>query len=204
MAADEVAAVPTDGAVAGGGRRVEILDVATHLFRAQGYHSTSLDDIAAAIGFTKPAIYYYFASKEDILFTIVSEHVDRALDRVLGIARGPGSALQRMHALLLENGRTVLHNRDVNTVFYDERNALSPEREADMRDRERTYTRVVRDLYVEGVETGEFLDMDATVATATILGASIWSYRWFDDAGPLSVEEVADGVWQLLSVGLVA
>ncbi len=186
-----------------GGRRDQILRVATELFRRQGYHSTSLEDIAGAIGFTKPALYYYFDSKEDLLFTIVSGHVDRALERVSAIAAGPGTASERLHELLLENVRTILRNRDANTVFYDERNALSPELEADMRRRERDYTRVVRELYAEGVAAGEFAERNLTVVTATIMGASIWAYRWFDDHGSLSIDEVAEEIWTLLAHGYV-
>lgn len=186
------------------GRRAQILHVATELFRHQGYHTTSLDDIAGTIGFTKPALYYYFDSKEDILFTIVSEHVDRALERVRAIAAGLGTASERLQELLVASVHAVLENRDANTVFYDERTALSPPREADMRQRERAYTRVVRDLYEEGVAAGEFVARNPTVVTATIMGASIWGYRWFDEAGPLSIDDVADEIGGLLADGYVA
>ena len=52
-------------------RRSQILRIATALFREKGYNGTSLEDIADRVGFTKPAIYYYFDSKEDLLFAIV-------------------------------------------------------------------------------------------------------------------------------------
>lgn len=200
-----VAVAGGDGSKADGvSRRVQILQVATELFRQGGYHSTSLDDIANAIGFTKPALYYYFDSKEDILFTIVSTHVDQALAWVRAIAAGQGTASERLHELLQASVRAVLENRDANTVFYDERNAMSPTREADMRQRERAYTKVVRDLYEEGVRSGEFVDRNPTVVTATIMGASIWAYRWYDDAGSLSIDDVAEEIWSLLAKGYLA
>lgn len=185
-------------------RRAQILEVATALFRAQGYHATALEDIARVIGFTKPAIYYYFASKEDILFTIVSEHVDRALERVRAIAQGPGTVEERMHAMLVENTRTILTNLDVNAVFYNERGRLSEEREADMRERERRYTAVVRDLYIEGVRAGAFVDLDPNVVTSTLLGASIWTYRWFNVDGPMTIDHAAEVIATLLMRGYLA
>jgi TetR/AcrR family transcriptional regulator, cholesterol catabolism regulator len=192
---------PASGAPSNGNRRDQIIAVSTALFRESGYHATSLDDVADRIGFTKPAIYYYFRSKEDILFTIVDEIVDGALERMRAIADRDGSPTDRLHDLLVENTRVILENIEANTVFYNERGLLSPERERDIREREREYTKVLRDLYVEGVEAGEFLDIDSRVATATLLGASIWAYRWFDAAGRLSVEEVAEDVAQLLMRG---
>ncbi len=189
------------GGTNGSDRRAEIIAVATRLFREKGYHATSLDDIADHIGFTKPAIYYYFKGKDYILFAIVDEVVDGALERIQAIAGGDGPVVDRLHDLLVENTRVVLENIEANTVFYNERGLLSPERERDIRAREREYTQIVRDLYIEGVESGALLDIDPRVATATLLGASIWAYRWFDGAGRLTIEQVAQDVAQLLMQG---
>ncbi len=50
--------------------RDRILDIALELFTAQGYERTSLRQIAERLGFSKAAIYYHFASKEDILMSL--------------------------------------------------------------------------------------------------------------------------------------
>ncbi|MGO9963235.1 MAG: TetR/AcrR family transcriptional regulator [Acidimicrobiales bacterium] len=50
--------------------RERILDIALELFTEQGYEKTSLRQIAERLGFSKAAIYYHFASKEDILFEL--------------------------------------------------------------------------------------------------------------------------------------
>jgi AcrR family transcriptional regulator len=195
-------AAPAGGRNANGrDRKAQIIEVATALFREKGYHATSLDDIAERIGFTKPAIYYYFRSKEDILFEIVDGVVHDALARMRAIADRDEPIVDRLHAILVENTRVVLENLDANTVFYNERGLLSPERERMVRDREREYTQLIRDLYVIGVANDELVDVDPTVATSTLLGASIWAYRWFDDRGRLSSDEVADQVAGLLMSG---
>lgn len=185
----------------GSQRKLQIIATATSLFHEKGYHETSLDDIADQIGFTKPAIYYYFKSKEEILFAIVDNIVESALQRIREIAHRPGSASERLHDLLKANTRVILENIEANTVFYNSRGLLSEEREQAIREREREYTRVVRDLYAEGVKSGELLDIDPSVATSTLLGASIWTYRWFDPRGRLSGEQVAEQVAELLMNG---
>jgi len=50
--------------------RERILDIALQLFTEQGYDKTSLRQIAERLGFSKAAIYYHFASKEDILIEL--------------------------------------------------------------------------------------------------------------------------------------
>jgi AcrR family transcriptional regulator len=51
--------------------RERILETALDLFIEQGYETTSLREIAERIGVTKPAIYYHFSSKEEILRTLI-------------------------------------------------------------------------------------------------------------------------------------
>src|SRR5580698_7947359 len=50
--------------------RERILDIALDLFIEQGFDKTSLREIAEKLGFSKAALYYHFASKEDILMAL--------------------------------------------------------------------------------------------------------------------------------------
>src|SRR2546421_12369540 len=49
-------------------KREAVIRAAAHAFNRKGYHNTSLDDIAAALEVTKPTVYYYVTSKEQLLF----------------------------------------------------------------------------------------------------------------------------------------
>ena len=55
---------------AGASTRERILDVALDLFTDQGFDGTSMREIAERLGISKPAIYYHFASKEEILMAL--------------------------------------------------------------------------------------------------------------------------------------
>src|SRR5205085_12019969 len=52
-------------------RRQQILDEAQQLFNRQGFRETNLDDVAVRLGIKRQAIYYYFKSKEDVLWELV-------------------------------------------------------------------------------------------------------------------------------------
>ena len=52
-----------------------VLQAAARLFYRRGFHGTSLDDIARSLGVSKPTLYYYVASKEQILFACVERGV---------------------------------------------------------------------------------------------------------------------------------
>lgn len=184
-----------------GVRRQQILDIATRLFRNRNYHETSLDHIAAEVGFTKPAIYYYFESKEAILFEIHRKLIEEATVKIKAIASGEGDAFQRMDRMLRMHLIMVLEQRDANKVFYEEQGLLAEDREAQIRSAQRRYERIFREVYIDGVAEGLLRDVEPSVAVATLLGACAWSYRWYRDSGRLSQDEVVDVVIGLLSRG---
>ena len=62
--------------MARGGTRERIQQVARELFVAQGVQATSLQDIANELGITKPALYYHFASREELVRSIITPMVE--------------------------------------------------------------------------------------------------------------------------------
>lgn len=62
--------LPRDDANAGATTRDRILDAALELFVDQGFDGTSVRQIAERVGTTKAALYYYFASKDEILMAL--------------------------------------------------------------------------------------------------------------------------------------
>jgi AcrR family transcriptional regulator len=73
----------TSGAmVPGGNTRERIQAVALQLFAEQGYESTSMRQIAEQLGFTKAALYYHFASKEDIVRALIETMLGEVRDLV--------------------------------------------------------------------------------------------------------------------------
>jgi len=62
--------------------RKKIVEAAYHLFLTEGYHGTTMDGIAGALGVTKPALYQYFPGKED-LYAAVAEHSRQKLKGII-------------------------------------------------------------------------------------------------------------------------
>jgi AcrR family transcriptional regulator len=67
---DQPSRDPGNGGQAGASTRERILDVALDLFTDQGFDGTSMREIAERLHISKPAIYYHFASKEEILMAL--------------------------------------------------------------------------------------------------------------------------------------
>ncbi|WP_378953062.1 TetR/AcrR family transcriptional regulator [Pelosinus sp. sgz500959] len=63
----------------------EILDAADYLFFTQGYHATTISDIAKKMGVAQGMLYYYFKSKEDVLETLLDRHVSSLISEIKNI-----------------------------------------------------------------------------------------------------------------------
>jgi len=83
-------------------RRRLIEDAATQLFAERGYIATTIDDIVAAAGVTKPMLYRHFESKQDLVMTLLERHRDELaaapLDALLASADRPFA--ERLDAML--------------------------------------------------------------------------------------------------------
>jgi len=63
-------------------RRERILDNATELFAAKGYHGTTIDEIVQATGIAKGTFYIYFDSKEELLVEVIKRLIDSTLEKI--------------------------------------------------------------------------------------------------------------------------
>src|ERR671930_2595904 len=98
--------------------RTELIDAAERLFMANGFHTTSLDAVADAAGYTKGAVYSNFAAKEDLFFAVYERRMDRALaeiERTLADARDPARWLESVVADT--TGRRGRDDRWLSTFF---------------------------------------------------------------------------------------
>jgi AcrR family transcriptional regulator len=75
------------------------VDKAARLFADEGFHGTSISDIAAACGTSKSLLYHYYASKEDILFDAMHGHVKALLDIAEDVATRKLPPDQKLRAL---------------------------------------------------------------------------------------------------------
>ena len=76
-------------------RREQLLDVAMTAFAANGYHGTSMNDVAKAAGITKPVLYQHFASKRDLYVELVDDVADRLANEVVSAVDPADTHFQR-------------------------------------------------------------------------------------------------------------
>ena len=181
--------------------REEILSSATSLFAERGYRAVSIDDIAANLGYTKSVVYYYFPSKNEILWQLFQRTFDTFFKSAEAIRNENLvqdvvlAKMLRLHAV------NVMKYRETTAIWNRDESELEPQQRRQVRRMKRDYDAMFESVYAEGVSKGLFRDMPVHVAVGGMLGMSNWLYNWFDASGPLTAEQIADHFTTLLSCG---
>lgn len=178
-----------------------IVAAATQLFKEKGYRGASLEDVARVFGVSRPAIYHYFKSKQDILLAIYREVSDALSSGAQRILKQDLQATEKFQLIVRHHAETILRFAPAMAVYYDEEFELSPRQRRTIRSRRRVYTQSLVDLYAQGVRDGEFTDLPPKLAVYAIIGACNWSYKWFDPEGSVSPDEMTAHIERLLSGG---
>ena len=171
--------------------REEILRVAADLFRVSGYHATNLQAVADVFGVQRPAIYYYFESKAEILKEIhnrLMSDLRRQLDETTALDIGPAEKLARV---LEQQVRTYAQRTSDLAVFTQNEVELPKPVLRQIRREKREYQDLLEGLYRDGVAAGELVDMDPKIAIYALIGMTSFMYRWYDPRGTYSAEEIA-------------
>ena len=170
----------------------EIFEHAARLFAERGFAGTSLQDIADAMGMTRPALYYYVRNKDDLLARLVTEITEGPASQLAAIAEGDGDAVERLREMV----QLIVARRATDAVRFRllvrSENDLPPELMTAHRQGRRGVLRSVASVLEEGVTTGAFRPVDARVAALAVLGMANWVAWWFDADGTSSHSQVAD------------
>jgi AcrR family transcriptional regulator len=171
-------------------KRERILQEAVALFYARGFTATTLDDIAAALGVTKPFIYTHFRSKTDLLAALCTPTIELSLDAVADAANGLGTPTDRLYRAVIGFTKVVLQRQANIAIFFREEKHLAPAALAEITILRKRFDRALSQLLTEGVAAGEFAIADINLAALAIGGMISWAYTWHRPNGRLPLDEL--------------
>jgi TetR/AcrR family transcriptional regulator, cholesterol catabolism regulator len=181
-------------------RRTELARQAARLFAEKGFHGTSMEDVATAMGVQKPSLYEYVSSKQDLLYETMRDGAAAFHAALDGIdERLP--AVEKLRLALRAHLRVVAEQLDVATVFVREWRYLQGPRGEEFVAERRRYEERIRDLFREGVEQSELrTDLDVATAALLFLSAANWAYTWLQPGR--DTDALADRFFDLLVDGM--
>lgn len=189
----------------GAERVLQILSASAQLFALKGYDGTSMRDIAEACNISKSLLYHHFKSKDEIFnrITLGSTH---QLYAFVAQEIPPGaSAAAKIRAFMLASANYFDRYRWVwmasTSSFWSDSDRSRHKERMMWRDR---YERLLRELIEEGIELGEFRQVDVAIAGRLILSSLNWMHRWYDPEKSLRASEIADRYFDIMFAGLKA
>jgi AcrR family transcriptional regulator len=158
--------------------------------------------IASALGWQPAALYYYYPSKEDLLFSIMDSAVDALTERVLCAVDASAPPPERLRSAIGAHITAVADHLDELSVFLNEIKALGPDHRRRIQAKRDRYEFLFRDILDEGVRTGKLAPVDPRLAGFLILAACNWLYSWYHPEGELTPDEIAEQFSQMILKGI--
>lgn len=170
-------------------RRDEILRSALRAFRENGYHATTLEDIAERLGLRSTALYHYFPDKEAILYQCHRRSLDQVVPLIDEARERYETASDRLAYVIREHVRVMTDTLEGSPLAF-EVPALSPAHQIEVVAARDRYEQGLRAIVAQGVECCEFRPVDPKIAVFAILGAINWIARWYRPDGSLHAPEL--------------
>jgi AcrR family transcriptional regulator len=178
---------------------------AARLFSERGYHGTSMQHLADALGLQRGSLYAHIGSKQELLFDVVDEGADRFLERGAEAVEMQAPAGARLRSLLVGHIETAIEHLDSATVFLNEWRYLPADLRALVQSKRDRYENMVRRIVSDGIAAGDFrADTDVGFAARLVLSAGNWTYTWYRQEGDLGPQEIGERFAELLIRGLEA
>lgn len=180
------------------------MDGAAELFEERGYAETSVGEIAERVGISKPTLYHYFLSKEEVLYEIHETFTRRILERHGRDRAESDDPVELLHRLCRSFFLVMREDRAHVRTFFSYFGELSGQYRAAILERRRQLSELIEGLIAVGVSVGAFRDVDPRLAMLLLTGVFNWAPNWYRPDGPLSPEELADFVFDVFVRGVEA
>lgn len=179
-----------------------IMDCAAALFAKEGYPSAKMQDVAKACGATKSMLYHYFPTKDDLLFAMLTEHLERVIQGIEEALQSKGQPRERMLSLVQAYTQKSAQSRRRHMVAMQDVKYLPRAKQTPLLDLQRRITDLIAQLLRE-INPG--LPEDSYKPyTMMLVGMLNWTDVWYKPSGPVKPQELCDRLTRLFLKGFLA
>lgn len=184
-------------------RLAEILKHATEVFYEKGYEGASMRDLSRATGTSLAGLYYYFESKERLLYLIQKHTFKTILERLKERLQDSSDPEQRIRILILNHLQYFLNNREAMKVLSHEDDALKNGFGQEIAAIKREYYRLCVEL-LERFKEAKRLEFKSRIAVLSLFGMMNWIYTWHNPRVDADAGELARQMGDIFLQGICA
>lgn len=170
-----------------------MLGAALACFTEQGYHGTTIRQIAARAGFSVPGLYHHYPSKHALLMAVMSHAMSDLWPRSQAAVSEAGTSVSRQFGLLVECLALFhAHRKNLAFVASSELRSLEPAARLEQvaaRDRQH---RLMDSIVEQGVATGTFATRYPKEVSTAVITMCTGIAQWYRPDGPLTAEQLAE------------
>jgi AcrR family transcriptional regulator len=182
-------------------RLSEILAHATDVFDEKGYEGASMRDLSRASGMSLAGLYYYFESKEKLLYLIQRHTFTTILERLRQRLEGVDDPETRIRTFVLNHLEYFLANQKAMKVLSHEDEVLKNGHGAEIAAIKREYVHTCVGL-MEELKRAKRLQFSSRTAALSLFGMMNWIYTWYRQRVDGGAEELAQQMGDILLHGL--
>jgi AcrR family transcriptional regulator len=180
-----------------------ILKTSAKIFAEKGFHHTSVRDISRATKMSLSGLYYYFTTKEELLYLIQERCFLTLLQRWEQAVPAYPDVRARIRAFAENHLSFFLHNMPEMKVMAHEDESLTGEFNEKILVLKRRYVKVIMDLIGELQKQEGGKGIDLRVATFALFGMMNWIYTWYHPKRDLAVPQLIDQMLRIYFFGLL-
>jgi TetR/AcrR family transcriptional regulator, cholesterol catabolism regulator len=184
-------------------RLAEILAHATDVFCEKGYEGASMRDLSRASGMSLAGLYYYFESKERLLFLIQKHTFTTIVQRLKARLEGVADAEERVRIFILNHLEYFLANQAAMKVLSHEAEALKNGFAAEVATIKREYYRICVGLLDE-LKRERGLAFSTRIAVLSLFGMMNWIYTWHNPRVDADAASIAGEMGDVFLRGVMA
>ena len=181
----------------------EIHRTIARLFARKGYHATSMRAIAQELDMQPASLYHYFSGKEEMLFVLMNESMDEALEKLKAVCETDSTLERKLKEMLGFYARFFAGEQERETLLVNEIDSLGEEYRKILIEKERRYVHLIRSIFEELAEAGLSKEIDSTIATFAFFGMVHYTIRWYNKEGSVDVSTLADNFVEIFTRGIL-
>jgi AcrR family transcriptional regulator len=181
----------------------EILTHATEVFCKKGYEGASMRDLSRASGMSLAGLYYYFESKERLLFLIQKHTFTTIVQRLKTRLEGTSDPEQQIRIFILNHLEYFLANPASMKVLSHEAESLKNGFASEIAAIKREYYRICVGLLDE-LKSDRGLEFSTRIAVLGLFGMMNWIYTWHNSRVDADADQLADEMSNIFLRGVTA
>jgi len=180
-----------------------LLSKAIDLFYEKGYAGASVREIVKSVKVSNSILYHYFKDKNELLYVIIERIGRELIESLRAIQDRYNDPMEALSKMILTQISIIKEKKKEAKIFLEEQYQLNDVyKKKILRQHREIYNIYKRQLEILE-KNGKLRVVNKAVANFAIHGMMIWSYRWYKEEGPLSIEDIAKAIADIFFHGIL-